>query len=90
MFVPKKSKTSKVGDVPDDVCGAVAEDVLDVEDVLKRPDPSEGAAVVVIHPGSTNLRIGLASSPTPRVRVPRIRVRALPPASVRFHAFRFS
>jgi hypothetical protein len=35
--------------------------------VLKRPDPSEGAAVVVLHPGSTNLRVGLATDSAPRV-----------------------
>ena len=45
---------------------ALEEDVDDV-DLAARPDPSEGAKVVVIHPGSMHVRIGLSDSPTPRV-----------------------
>ena len=68
---PPKAKKAKKGAAKDD---ANADDdaqqpdaQLDAEDDLsKRDDPSVGVPIVVIHPGSTNLRIGLASSPAPR------------------------
>ena len=37
-------------------------DELGAVDLAARPDPAEGAVVVVIHPGSTNLRIGRAEN----------------------------
>jgi hypothetical protein len=36
-------------------------------DLSSRPDPSVGMPIVVIHPGSSNLRIGLSTAETPRV-----------------------
>ena len=61
---PKASRKKK-SDAADDA--AAAEEKMDMDWALKRPDPSEGAQVVVIHPGSTNLRIGLADASAPRV-----------------------
>ena len=40
---------------------------LDEEGEKIRPDPAQGARVVVIHIGSANLRIGLSTSNTPLV-----------------------
>lgn len=52
----------------DDADGRATPGVEDEDDVLvTRPDPSEGAQIVVIHPGSTNVRIGLASAAAPRI-----------------------
>ncbi len=58
----KKSKKGKAGEA----AAEVAEEDADEADGQERPDPSVGAPLIVIHPGSTNLRIGLASTGVPR------------------------
>ena len=41
---------------------------MDDMDLAARPDPSEGASIVVIHPGSTHVRGGFSDSPTPNFK----------------------
>lgn len=73
-------KKSKKGDGDGGGRVTPVEDDLDEVDLAARPDPSEGAAIVVIHPGSTNLRIGLSNQATPRIIPHCIAYRRTPPS----------
>jgi len=63
----KRKAKAKDGDDETAVPPDPGDCLEDVDVLAKRPDPAAGAAVIVLHPGSTNLRVGLASSPAPRV-----------------------
>ena len=73
------SKKKKKDDDADGRNTPVAEVDVSIDDLAKRPDPSIGAHIVVIHPGSTNLRVGLASAPSPRMLPHCIAFRRTPP-----------
>ena len=61
------SKRKKGDDADEDMMRAGTPDVDEDVDLVSRTNPAIGAAVVVIHPGSTSLRIGLGEALTPRV-----------------------